>query len=71
MAQTQFYAIEDDLLPVLSTVEKKGQLKYTLAGRFLVRNLQCFHSGSDIPNLGRATSSSAHASERYLVSEQT
>jgi hypothetical protein len=67
MKQLQFYAAEGDLLPVLQAVESHGALKYIRFGNSTSRHVQAFSAGSELPNLGKATSESAISSESFLV----
>lgn len=69
MKQLQFYAADGDLLPVLQAVESVGPLKYVRFGNFTAQNVEAFSAGSDLPNLGKATSESAISSESFLVCE--
>ena len=66
--QTLFYATAQDLSGVLSTLEAKKDLQYTLAGMFKSKELQTYLSYRDIPDLGRAFHRSAVANRQYVVS---
>jgi hypothetical protein len=70
MKQLQFYAVDRDLLPVLQAVESFGPLKYVRAGNFTTQDLQTFLQGSDLPNLGKASSDSATGCDRFLVCQR-
>jgi|SRR5215813_6016786 len=66
--QIHFYAVKEDLLPVLETLESHGTVKYVLTGQFPEPSLVLvFDYGKDIPNLGRATSETGNSSETFLV----
>ena len=65
--QVYFYATKDDLLPVLRSVEQVGALKYVLAGNFTVPELQSYSHGEEIPQFGKANSSTAGSCDTFLV----
>jgi len=67
MSHILFFALKEDLLPVLEAVESKGALKYVRTGIYLRPEYEPFHRGADIPNLGRATSESGISSASFLV----
>ena len=69
MKQIHFFALADDLLPVLEIVEQGGLLKYVPMGQFPNDGYQKFAVGSQIPNLGRANTDSASSCQAYLVAE--
>ncbi len=70
MKRIHFFALRDDLVPLLEAVEGNGELQYVRFGQYQVGNaLKVFRSGQEIPNLGRATTYNAATSETYLVSE--
>lgn len=75
MKRIFFFALKEDILPVLEDVERDGPLiKYVLTGNFLTadreRFSECFLRGADIPNLGEADQSTASVCASYLVTEQ-
>ena len=66
--QIHFYAMNEDLLPMLETLESHGSVKYVLAGQFAEPSLVLvFDHGKNIPNLGTATSETGNSSESFLV----
>jgi hypothetical protein len=73
MSQIRFFALKDDLIPVLDVVERKGPLKYTLTGNFLVAEMKgeitVFETGTDIPDLGTASGDQQAACDSFLVCE--
>jgi hypothetical protein len=62
-----FFALKDDILAVLASVEGARRLKYAKAGLFTTQHLQYLSSGSEIPNLGIADTDSSIACETYLI----
>jgi hypothetical protein len=66
---TQFFALREDMLPVLAKIESNGPLGYALADRFLQPHYPTYSSGAEIPNLGIASAASAVGCDRYLVYE--
>jgi hypothetical protein len=69
MGMTQFFALREDMLPLLAKIESKGPLHYALAGRFLEPRFESYSSGAEIPDLCIATNESASSCARYLVCE--
>jgi hypothetical protein len=69
MAHILFFALKDDLLPLLEAVERNGPLKYIRTGIYLHPKYDVFRRGADLPSLGKATSESAIASQSFLVCE--
>ena len=72
MKQIHFFALKEDLVPVLELVESKGRLKYILMGNFLKHEFKDgngFYAGAEIANLGAATAESSISCEDFLVSE--
>jgi hypothetical protein len=67
MSEIRFFALRDDILPVLEAVEHKSPLKYVRTGRFLTQQLETFSRGADIPDLGKAASESAITCESFLI----
>jgi hypothetical protein len=66
--QIHFYAVKEDLLPVLEALESDGGAKYVLRkGQSADSRLGVFDHGKDIPNLGKATSETGNSSETFLV----
>jgi hypothetical protein len=70
MKQILFFALKEDLVPVLELVESKGPLQYILMGNFLKREFKqiVFATGVLIPNLGKATANQWSGCEAFLVS---
>jgi hypothetical protein len=66
-ARIEFFALRDDILPVLESVERQVALQYVLRGNFPVETLKVFSCGAKIPNLGRANSSSSVGCDAFLV----
>jgi hypothetical protein len=66
-----FFALKEDLLPVLDAVERGGPLKYVRMGNSLSRDFETFLHGAEIPDLGKASSPTASVCERFLVTEAT
>jgi hypothetical protein len=69
-----FYALREDLLPVLELVESKTALKYTRTGNFLRSQIkdgiQGFSTATEIPNLGKASADSSGTCEAFLICER-
>ena len=63
-----YYATAQDLAPVLSSLETRKSLQYTLTGMFDVNRLQTYFSYADIPDFGRASHPNAIGNPTYLVS---
>ena len=55
MKQIHFFALKDDLLPVLDDVERDGFLKYVRTGNCLSGDFDQYLHGADIPYLGKAS----------------
>lgn len=66
---TQFFALREDLLPILAGIESKTPLRYTLSGRYLEPRMKTYLTGSEIPNLCIAERESAINCAAYLVHE--
>lgn len=63
-----FYAVRDDLLPVLEALESNGSVKYVrTGGQLLAPSLTVVDHGKDIPTLGTATSETGNFCETFLV----
>lgn len=69
MKHILFYALKEDILPVIEAVELKCTLKYFRAGQFSESNQQSFSRGGEIPNVGTASSESSINCETFLVTE--
>jgi hypothetical protein len=70
MKHILFFALKDDLLPILKFVEARNNLQYLHAGQFPDRITQRFLSGTDIPNLGYANVESSVNCSTYLVADR-
>jgi hypothetical protein len=74
MRHIHFFALKEDLLPVIDSVESKVPVKYALTGNFLKRQIPngifVVHTGGAIPDLGRATANQSIACSTYLVTER-
>jgi hypothetical protein len=67
MRQIHFFALKEDLLPVLEAFERAGPLKYVRMGQSPTPDYEGFTYGGDIPNLGKASTDSAASCESFLV----
>jgi hypothetical protein len=67
MKQIHFFALKDDLLPVLEAVECEVPLKYMLMGQSPKVEVESFSSGMEIPNLGISATESASSGRSFLV----
>jgi len=70
MKQIRFFIADDDLVSVLSEVERETSLQYVRAGSFAKPSSEVFRAGADLPGLGLATAESAVNSESFLVAEE-
>jgi len=70
MKQIHFFALKDDLLPVLEAVEREIPIKYILMGNFPKREFEAFSSGGQIPHLGQSPTESASSGRLFLVTRQ-
>ena len=50
--QTMFFALSDDLLPVLEEIERDFDIEYVLMGRFEANHAERYSSLSEVPNIG-------------------
>jgi len=75
MKTIRFYALKEDLLKVLRSVESTGSLQYVRMGNFLASEIESgievYKCGEDIPHLGKATADSSAACDSYLVCDCT
>jgi hypothetical protein len=69
MKQILFFALKEDLLPVLEAVERDGPLKYVRMGQSPKSDYESFAHGAEIPNLGRASADSTASCESFVVTE--
>ena len=67
MSEQQFFALRDDLLPILEAIESKEPIRYALMDRFLEPHYPTYSSGAEIPDLCIATHESAIACPMYLI----
>jgi hypothetical protein len=70
MKQILFFALKEDLLTVLDTVEKEGPLKYIRMSQSANLGYECFACGAEIPDLGKASAESAINCESFVVTER-
>jgi hypothetical protein len=70
MKHLLFFAIKDDLLPVLQAFEATKPVKYIRTDTLTTCNYVCFERGAAIPNLGNASNASAIGCESFLVCER-
>jgi hypothetical protein len=64
-----FFALKEDILCVLESVERIRPLKYVRAGHLLTAESESFTRAADLPNLGKASASSSINCEWFLVAE--
>ena len=67
MKQILFFALKDDLLPVLEAVEHESPLKYVRMGQSSESDYESFVHGFALPNLGKANADFASGCETFLV----
>src|SRR5205809_37626 len=67
MKQIHFFAIKDDLLPILEAVERDNPIKYVRMGNSQTSTCETFGSGAEISNLGSADTDSASSNQEFLV----
>lgn len=70
MKRILFFALKDDILPVLAAVEDEAPLKYVRTGNFTVPAYDCYTSGAEIPRLGQASFASAVGCDKFLVTQR-
>ncbi len=74
MKHILFFALKEDLLPVLELVDSKGPLKYTPTGNYLKSEIEegmrVFDTGAEIPSLGKASADSTVGCDTFLVCER-
>lgn len=70
MKQIHFFALKEDLLPVLDVVEQEIPIKYILMGNFPKKEFEAFTSGGQIPRLGQSTTESASGGQSFLLARQ-
>jgi hypothetical protein len=69
MSHILFFALKDDLLPVLEAVEHDGPLNYIRTGIYPQPSYDVVHRGATLPSLGKANSESAATCQSFLVCE--
>ena len=68
MARTlSIYALYDDALALLQTLEAQGALQYVLTGAFDSTNTPVYDAAADIPELGTTDVADKTSSDRYMV----
>ena len=70
MKQIHFFALRDDVLPVLDAAEREIALKYVLMGQFPKMEFETFSSSEQIPHLGQSIAASAASGSSFLVTSQ-
>jgi hypothetical protein len=74
MKQVLFFALKEDLLPMLELVESKGILCYARMGNFQSREvadgISIFENGAALPHLGTANANSTSACDSFLACER-
>lgn len=70
MKQIPFFALKNDILPVLETVEREYPLKYVQMGNCMSPDFGQFLHGADISDLGKAGAESASGCESFLVTRR-
>jgi hypothetical protein len=69
---SRFFATPEDLLPVLSSVETRRQVVYTLMGHISAPEVRSFSAAAELPTLFEpAPADSVSAGHAYLVTEAT
>jgi hypothetical protein len=71
MKRIPFYAMKEDILPVLETVEGNGPLQYVRTGNQLSPDFETFLRGHDLPRLGVADCGTGSGCESFLVTWTT
>ncbi|MGD9563000.1 MAG: hypothetical protein AB7F88_12625 [Pyrinomonadaceae bacterium] len=67
-SETLFFAIEDDLFPILDAVERECEIEYVVMGRFEFKTSQTYASFTRIPQLGFTDYGDwAGPDHRYLI----
>jgi hypothetical protein len=68
MARTlSIYALRDDALALLQSLESGGALQYVLTGAFDSTNTPVYDAAADIPDLGTTDVADKTSSDRYMV----
>jgi len=69
----RFFALKEDLLPVLEFVDSKGPFKYIRTGAYALGELTddiIYYKGTDLPDLGKASADSGVCCDQFLVCER-
>jgi len=70
MKQIHFFALKDDILLILDTIEHDAQLQYVRMGQFSNLNgVDSFKKGVNIPHLGEASTDSASSGQAFLLAK--
>jgi hypothetical protein len=67
MTQILFFAVDDDLAAVLADVERAKPVKYIRMGSSRTPEFETYLQGSQIPDLGMASTDSSSSTVSYLV----
>lgn len=71
MKHILFFATKDDLLSMITLVERNGSLRYVQMGNFLSSEVEArfniLETGAELPCLGKASADSSAACEAFLV----
>jgi hypothetical protein len=67
MKQLLFFALKEDILPLLEDVERKAPIKYVRTGQFSTAEYESFVHATEMPNLGTASADTSSSSETFLV----
>jgi hypothetical protein len=71
MRHIQFFAVKEDILPVLEIVERDGPLQYVRTGNRLKPDFEKFSRGADIPSLGVADQETGSVCKSFMVAKAT
>lgn len=69
MKRIHLFAVKEDILPVLQTMEGKGAVKYIRMFQSGTSDYESFTHGAELPDLGKATSDSSMGCETFLVTK--
>jgi hypothetical protein len=67
MKQLMFFALRDDLIPLITAVEAKSYLKYVASGAHEDAGCTAWRSALELPQLGEADADSSTACSSFLV----
>ena len=65
--QIFFFALREDILPVLEAAEQRGAVTYVRVGNFLSPQRESFTRAAEIPRLGIAAADASVHCEAYLA----